>query len=253
MIGTFWMYTVLGSVFVLTAAQNTCPSKWFTAEFTIVNNQLLNASVGAGQLADTNGSYFRNVLGFTATQLASEVQTARDYFNTRFGLNFPELDANGRAQFENATMSYFQIPFTHYATVNRWIVNGNTRSRCIQAFNGGLQVTFTDTQILSGTYGGATGRTIPVGESLLYGYYRVDACPQQPILIWYESINLSRSTADDGYFVSDNRLYTRSLGTGFEIAVFRLEPNFNRNPQLIHSRFYATLFFPNPPPVMGLN
>ena len=40
-------------------------------------------------------------------QLASEVQTARDYFNTRFGLNFPELDANGRAQFENATMSYF--------------------------------------------------------------------------------------------------------------------------------------------------
>ena len=54
-------------------------------------------------------------------QLASEVQTARDYFDTRFGLNFPELDANGRAQFENATMSYFQIPFTHYVTVNRWI------------------------------------------------------------------------------------------------------------------------------------
>ena len=54
-------------------------------------------------------------------QLASEVQTARDYFNTHFGLNFPELDANGRAQFENATMSYFQIPFTHYVTVNRWI------------------------------------------------------------------------------------------------------------------------------------
>ena len=68
--------------------------------------------------------------------------------------------------------------------------NGNTRSRCIQAFNGGLQVTFTDTQILSGTYGGATGRTIPVGESLLYGYYRVDACPQRPILIRYESISI---------------------------------------------------------------
>ena len=130
--------------------------------------------------------------------------------------------------------------------------NGNTRSRCIQAFNGGLQVTFTDTQILSGTYGGATGRTIPVGESLLYVYYRVDACPQQPILIRYESINPSQSTSD-GYFVSDNRLYTRSLGTGFEIAIFRLEPNYNGNPQLIHSQFYATLFFPNPPPIMGLN
>ena len=245
---------MLGSVFALAAAQNTCPTNWFTAEFTIVNNQLINASAGAGQLADTDGSYFRNVLGFTAAELASEVQTARDYFNTRFGLNFPELDANGRAQFENATMSYFQIPFTHYVTVNRWIVNGNTRSRCIEAFNGGIQVTFSDTQILRGTYRSETGSAIPAaaGESLLYGYYRVDACPQQPILIRYESINPSRSTADQ-YFVSDNRLYTRTLGTGFEIAIFRLEPNFNGNPQLIHSRFYATLFFPDPPPVMGLN
>ena len=180
------------------------------------------------------------------------MQTARDYFNTRFALNFPELDANGRAQFENATMSYFQIPFTHYVTVNRWIVKGNTRSRCIEAFNGGIQVTFSDTQILRGTYGGVTGRIIPAGESLLYGYYRVDACPQQPILICYESINPSRSIAD-GYVVNDNRLYHPQLGTGFEIAVFRLEPGFNGNPQQIHSRFYATLFFPNPPPVMGLN
>ena len=140
----------------------------------------------------------------------------------------------------------------HYITVNHWIVTGDTRSRCIEAFSGGLQVIFSDTQILRGTYGGVTGRTIPAGESLLYGYYRVDACPQQPILIRYESIKPSQSTADD-YFVSNNCLYTRSLGTGFEIAVFRFEPNYNGNPQLIHSRFYATLFFPNPPPVMGLN
>ena len=93
--------------------------------------------------------------------------------------------------------------------------------------------------------------TIPAGESLPYGYYRVDACPQQPILIRYESIKPSRSTADD-YFVSNNCLYTRSLGTGFEIAIFRFEPNYNGNPQLIHSRFYATLFLPNPPLSWGL-
>ena len=242
------MCTVLSSVFVLAAAQNTCPTDWFTAEFTIVNNQLLNASLVAGQIADTNGSYFRNVLGFTAAELASEVQRTRDYFNTRFGLNFPELDTNGQAQFENATLSFFQLPFIHYVTVNRWIVNGNTRSRCIEAFNGGLQVTFSDTQILRGTYGGETGRTISAGDSLVTGYYRVDACPQQPILIRYEPINPSRATSDE-YVVSDNRIYTRTLGTGFEIVVSRLEPNFNGNPQLIHSRFYAIVFFPDPPPV----
>ena len=85
-----------------------------------------------------------------------------------FGLNFPELDANGQARFENANMSYFQVPFTHYVTVNHWIVTGNTRSRCIEDFNGGLQVIFSDTQILRGTYGGVTGSTIPAGESLLH-------------------------------------------------------------------------------------
>ena len=232
MMATFWMYSVLCSMFVLAAPQDTCPTEWFTAEFTVVNNQLVDASAGAGQLADTNGSFFRNVLGFTASQLAAEVQRTRDYFNTRFGLNFPELDASGQAQFENATLSYFQIPFTHYVTINRWIVTGDTRSRCIEAFNGGLQVTFSATQILRGTYGGTTGRTIPAGESLLYGYYRIDTCPQQPLLIQYESINPSRSTAD-GYFVNDNRIFTPTLGTGFEIVVFRLEPNFNGNPNLI--------------------
>ena len=180
------------------------------------------------------------------------MRTAREYFNTTFGLDFPDLNSDGRAYFESATLYYMRNPFTHFVTVNRWISNGNTRSRCIDALNGGLRVTFTANQVLRGTYGGATGRTVVMGEDLLWGYYSINACPQQPILIQYASTVPGRQTADS-YLVHDNRLRHPRLGTGFEIVVFRGELNYNNDPSLIRLRFYTTLFFPNITPIIGLD
>ena len=251
---TFWMYTVLCSAFALAAAQNTCPTSWFTSEFTIVSDRVISAATGEGLLDDPNGTYFREVLGFTERQIAAELVTIREYFNRVFGLDFPDLDENGEAHFESATLSYFRVPFTHFATNNRWIANGNTRSRCIDVLNGGVRVTFAagSTQVLRGTYGGPTGRTVTRGEDLLYGYYSINSCPQQPFLIQYQSQVPGRQTADR-YVVNDNRLYHPQLGTGHEIVVFRVEPNYNNDPSLLRSRFYATLFFPSITPIIGLN
>ena len=247
---TFWMYSVLASVFVLAASQSTCPTDWFTAEFTIVADRVLNAAGGEALLEDRNGSYFTEVLGFSASRIAAEVEAARAHFNTRFGLQFPELDENNEARFQNATLSYFRVPFAHFVTVNRWIATGNTRSRCIDAFNGGLRVQFSGTQIVRGTYGGAAGRTVVPREDMVYGYYSINACRQQPILIQYQSNNPGRANAD-GYIANDNRITHPQLGTGFEIAIFRVEPNYNNDPTLLRSRFYSTIYFPNPPPIMG--
>ena len=254
MMMTFWMYAVLGSMFALSAAQNTCPTSWFTAEFTIVSDRVISAATGEGLLDDPNGTYFTEVLGFSESRIAAELRTAREYLNTTFGLDFPDLDSDGEAHFENATLSYFRVPFTHFVTVNRWISNGNTRSRCINTLNGGVRVTFAvgSTQVLRGTYGGATGRTVVRGEDLLWGYYSINACPQQPILIQYESTVPGRQTTDS-YVVNDNRVRHPQLGTGIEIVVFRVEPNYNNDPSLLRSRFYATLFFPNITPIIGLN
>ena len=135
---TFWMYSVFASVFVLAASQSTCPTDWFTAEFTIVTDRVLNAADGEAVLEDRSGSYFTEVLGFSASRIAAEVEAAQAHFNTRFGLQFPELDENNEARFQNATLSYFRVPFAHFVSVNRWIATGNTRSWCIDAFNGGL-------------------------------------------------------------------------------------------------------------------
>ena len=254
MMPTFWMYTVLCSMFALSTAQNTCPTSWFTAEFTIVSDRVISAATGEGLIDDPNGTYFREVLGFSESRIAAELRTVRNHFNTTFGLDFPDLDKNGEAHFESATMSYFRVPFTHFVTNNRWIANGNTRSRCIDTLNGGLRVTFAagSTQVLRGTYGGDAGLTVTRGEDLLWGYYSINACPQQPILIQYESTVPGRQTTDR-YVVNDNRIYHPQLGTGFEIVVFRVEPNYNNDPSLLRSRFYATLFFPNITPIIGLN
>jgi len=244
MMTVFWMYTLLGSVFAQSAAQNTCPTSWFTSEFTIVSDRLANLPVDERLLDDPNGTYFTEVLGFTESRRAAELRIAREYFNTTFGLDFPDLDSHGEAHFESSTLSYFRVPFTHFATVNHWLANGNTRSRCIDAFNGGVRVTFSGRQVLRGTYGGDAGRNVTRGEDLLWGYYSINACRQQPILIQYESTIPGRQTADR-YVVNDNRLYHPQLGTGFEIAIFWIEANYNNNPSLIRTRFYATLFFPN--------
>ena len=248
---TFWMYSLFASVFVLAASQSTCPTDWFTAEFTIVADRVLPIAQGESLLDDRNGSYFTEVLGFSASRIASEVEAARAHFNTRFGLQFPELDENNEAHFQNATLSYFRVPFAHFVSVNRWIATGNTRTRCINAFNGGLRVQFAGSQIVHGTYGGVSGRTVLQNEDVVYGYYSINACPQQPILIQYES-NYPGRMNDDGYIANDNRITHPQLGIGFEIATFRVEPFYNNNPALLRSRFYSTIYFPNPPPVLGV-
>ena len=214
-------------------------------------DRVLPIADGEALLDDRSGSYFTEVLGFSASRIASEVEAARAHFNTRFGLQFPELDEGNEAHFQNATLSYFRVPFTHYVTVNRWIANGKTRSRCIDAFNGGLRVQFSGPQTVRGTYGGAAGRTVFPREDLVYGYYSINACPQQPVLIQYES-NYPGRQNEDGYIANDNRITHPQLGTGFEIAVFRVELFYNNNPALLRSRFYSTIYFPNPLPVQGV-
>ena len=248
MMMTFWMYTVLCSVFALSTAQNTCPTSWYTAEFTIVSDRVITTTRGAAFIDDPNGTYFREVLRFSESRIAAELRSCRQHLNTTFGLVFPDLDENNQARFQNATLSYFRVPFAHHATVNHWLANGNTRSRCMDVFNGGLRVQFSGTQVLRGTYSG----TATIGEDINWGYYSINSCPQQPLLILYESNIPGRRTVDN-YVVSDNRLYHPQLGFGFEIVVFAVQQNYNNDPSTLRSRFYATLYFPNITPIIGIN
>ena len=247
------------AIFVLAVANfpiprppNNCPSEWFSAEFTIVADRVINASQGRTFILDPTGSHFRDVMGFTQSRIANEIQTVRDYLETMFGLTFSGLDANGEATFQNATLSYFRVPFRHLVTYNRWIPSRITTSKCYDAFNGGLQVTFSGNQLLRGTYGGPTGISVTAGDDILYGYYRIDRPNRQPIEIQYQSNIPGRPTPVDNYIVNDIRTYHSQLGFGREIATFRITP-FNEDGSQLRAEFRSMVSFPNPPPIVGLD
>ena len=78
---------------------------------------------------------FREELWFSEAEIDLARQSAIDFFNTRFGLDFSQTDPNisKRRVFQNATFEPFflTVPFT--ASVDHWLVNGNTRSgRCFE-------------------------------------------------------------------------------------------------------------------------
>ena len=95
-----------------------------------------------------------------------EIQTARqsaiDYFNTTFGLDFSQSEPNQQGQriFQNASFAAGQAPFTATTKANRWLVTGSTRSRCFDVRLGWFGISFLGQQVLHGTYGGTEGRII---------------------------------------------------------------------------------------------
>ena len=51
-------------------------------------------------------------------------------------------------------------------------------------------------QMLHGTYGGEQGRLITFPDDLRYGFYSIDACAQQLIVMQYQSRTPHRSSVD---------------------------------------------------------
>ena len=77
------------------------------------------------------------------------------FFNKRFGLNFTlsEPDELGQRFFQNATLQpYSRHPLPGFVAFNRWLVTGNTRSKCYTLSVGGYAVRLTGEQTLKGTY-----------------------------------------------------------------------------------------------------
>ena len=69
---------------------------------------------------DPNLTFFRNVLRFTEQEIQTAMQSAIEYFNTTFGLDFSNSEPNqqGRQIFQNTSFSGEQIPFTATAKAN---------------------------------------------------------------------------------------------------------------------------------------
>ena len=188
---------IVAVLIVATYGQEECPRG---AEF-VVSFDVVTSADFLQRVADPNLTFFRDVLQFTEQEIERATQSAIEYFNATFGLDFSDSVPNEQGQriYQNATFSAAQVPFTYTAKANRWLVNGNTKSRCFDARLGWFGVIFQDNQVLYGTYGGTEGKTI--GPTSLYvliwAYFWINTCPQSPLVIQMQT-SIPEYTNPDG-------------------------------------------------------
>ena len=165
---------------------------------------------------------------FSDTEIDEATQEAIAFFNETFGIDFSgsEPDELGRRFSGNAStfFAYFPPEIDYHVSFNRWIVSGITQSLCFKISQGGFLVFFAEQQLLHGIYGGPEGRLINPGEELTWGYYSVPVCPQQPLVIQFQSNTPIRREEGDGFMTINYDVYSRTLGKGAAMGLFAAFP-----------------------------
>jgi len=129
--------------------------------------------------------------------------------------------------FQNATLQpvRLRVPII-YATFNRWLLTGNTRSKCFHVQTGGFFVSFSGDQILKGTYGGEEGIDTPSNTNLAYLYNSISVPPPcEPIVIKLRSSrpNELRPPNQTGITVVFYELSHPTLGQGAAQGLMQVE------------------------------
>ena len=209
-----WIQTaLLGLITIYSASTQSCS---FDAAIVVIADLVRPVSI-LGEFPDPQMRFFRDMLRFTEQQTQQLVENAIQHFSTQFGLDFSNIEPNDANQrfLGNAMFQPIKVPFNASAIANRWILTGNSRSRCFPVGSGSLRVIFNDTMMLHGMYGGVDGRPVNAGDFLLYGYFAIfDACPQQPMLIQFQGDTPARVLPVEGWLIEEGRLYNRQLGRG---------------------------------------
>ena len=217
--------TVVAALIVATRGQDeACPRG---AEFVISFDNVIDIADNIQNMPDPNLTFFRDVLQFTEQEIETATQSAIQYYNTTFGLDFSESVPNeqGERVSQNSSFSALKLPITATATANRWLVNGNTKSRCFDARLGFFRVTFTENQVLYGTFGGTEGRTVPpsMTSSDSWGYAWINSCPQSPVVIQVQA-TAPRAYTPEGLEHQVYALSHRGLGDGVGLQTLYINP-----------------------------
>ena len=211
-----WISILIVAVLSLTVLSQTCPSEPFSAVFTASIDQTFD-TLSAFPQDDPELVFFKTYMKFGDTAIQHTVDDAIQFFKDRFGLDFSTSNPNEKNErfFENAKMNPFILPpdeVNYIVTINNWFRSGNTRSTCYLIRDGGFRVTFSANQTLRGSYGGDTGK--PASDILVYGFYNIEVCKQNSIIIQYQCGTPFRIEPVDGIAVFNSELYNRVLGHG---------------------------------------
>ena len=198
------------------------------AEFIITFDGVISLADFVQNSPDPNFTFFRNVLKFSEQEIQTASQSAIDYFNTTYGLDFSQSEPNqqGHRIFQNASFGAGQAPFTATTKANRWLVTGSTRSRCFDVRLGWFGVSFLGQQVLHGTYGGTEGRIVngPVQDAITWVYVWINSCPQSPVVILLRTTAPSVGRTPDGLSIEAYAASHRILGNGISLSTLFINP-----------------------------
>ena len=215
------------------------------AQFIASANIVINTDL-LSQIPDPTLTFFRDVLQFTEQEIETATQSAIEYFNTTFGLDFSESVPDSvtlERRFQNASMYPSRLPFNYTVQANRWLAAGKKRSKSFDHQIGFFGVRFLDDQILHGTYGGLEGRRVGPGpfQDIFWGYSRTNTRP--PMLIQYQSTSPSH-TSPDGIVSESSIAFHPSLGQGIILTTIVFTPIDETTAQIVA---YDTVVFPAEP------
>ena len=212
---------LLGLLVVNDVTSQTCSTP-FEAVMVGVTDLVVPAS--SFQFADPEMKFYTETLRFTAEETNQEMENAIRHFNNQFGIDFSNIEPNEANQrfLPTAMFSPNVSPINFTTIANRWLVSGNRKSKCFQMAYGFFSITFNDTTMLHGVYGGEEGREVSAGDTVVYGHMAIfGTCAQQPIVIQAQNNIPGRRTPVEGWVVEDFQLYNRQLGRGRAQSVFK--------------------------------
>ena len=224
------------------------PNDWFSSQFVSLVDQVIPISLTAPS-PDVYLRFFKDIMHFSDAEIKDATEDAINFFNTKYGLDFSDQqpDELGRRFLGDATFFAFELaPEQKYTiTFHRWLITGDTIPTCFENRDGGFQVSFSSETMLHGTYGGVEGKPIQPGELLVWGFYNIPVCPQQPIVIHYESRTPFRTEPVDGISILNCDLFHRELGEGIASGVVVVTPT--KNPEMVHFVIRTLFTFPGNP------
>ena len=215
---------LIGLIVTNVAAQSCSANLNPKAQIVLVTDRMVPLDVLGVSAVDTNLTFFREILEYDDDEIQQETENALQFFDERFGLDFSLSPPNelGLRFFQNAIFQPIRRSGGVSATFNRWLLTGNTRSRCFNAVRGGYFVNFTGEQLLKGTYGGEEGIEVTSSRSLQYDHLSISTARKDLVVIQRHT-PIPNETGRIGLFVLFYELSHPTLVQGSQQGFFQTE------------------------------
>ncbi len=170
-----------------------------------------------------DGEFFqKEIMKRTDEEIAALEQSAKDYFNTEYGLNVDELVANGRIEFKDFTFNP-DIQYRLYAKSGTRVPSEGWIIR-----DGGFHIVITDPNGIE-LGGDHVGKTATTNNMMFFGNYNILVTdrygyPKRELIINYQSSDPALITPDGSLMTFNCEIIHEKWGVGQAYGTYEFIP-----------------------------